>query len=223
MKYLSIDIESTGLDEDCLLIEFAAIPFDTCMPLEKSLEHTLAFHSFIQCPSFELLRPKLNPWVAEHNESLIRKAASCNITLATFGNNFKQYLQSSPIKNYFLIKNENDQNKDQDKIVLFGKSLNAIDLPFLRRDLGSDFMNTFFLHKVMDLTAFAFGLIDLNLLPEGVHSSSELMKHFKMGEVSHTALDDAKNTAIIYMRLLDYIKTQKLLHSSHITLPTTGL
>ena len=42
MKYLSIDIEATGLAEDCLMIEFAMVPFDTQFRrLEDSLARTV--------------------------------------------------------------------------------------------------------------------------------------------------------------------------------------
>ena len=68
MRYLSIDLESTGLEENAHIIEFAAVPFDTeTGKIEE--EHTL--WCYVQCPTFEDLKDKLNPWVIEHNEGLI--------------------------------------------------------------------------------------------------------------------------------------------------------
>ena len=61
MKYLSIDIEATGLDEDCLVIEFAMIPFDS---KTKEIADQYAKSFYVQCPAFEDLKPKLNPWVS---------------------------------------------------------------------------------------------------------------------------------------------------------------
>ena len=69
MKYLSFDIEATGLDEHDLIIEFACIPFNT---VDKSLNDKLSFYHYLKCPSFEELEPKLNPWVVKHNKELIK-------------------------------------------------------------------------------------------------------------------------------------------------------
>ena len=60
MKYLSIDLEATGLGENCQIIEFAMIPFDTQF---RRLEEPLARSVYIHCPSFEDLKPTLDPWV----------------------------------------------------------------------------------------------------------------------------------------------------------------
>ncbi|MBF0359531.1 MAG: hypothetical protein HQK49_00875 [Oligoflexia bacterium] len=198
MKYLSIDIESTGLEKNSYLIEFAAIPFDTAT---KKIEQSMLFHSLVQCPSFDSIRPLLDPWVIEHNKNLIIQANSKGLPILEFRKQFDDYLKSESIRQYF-------QNEKNDKITLFGKSLNALDLPMLHRDLGHTFMNKFFSHKVMDLTCFCFGLIDLGLLPKGLDSSSELVKYFNInvGVVAHTATEDAINTADIYLRILNKLK-----------------
>lgn len=193
MRFLSIDIEATGLNEDCLIIEFAAIPFDS---QDMKLEDSLSFHHFVQCPSFESLEPKLDQWVKDHNKELITKAHQQGLPMNDFKNAFMNYLESEKIKNYF----------NQSKIVIFGKSLNAIDLPFLNRDLSWNFMRKYFHHRVLDLSSFSMGLVDLNQLPGGSDSGSKLMNYLNMGEVSHTALEDAKNTALMYLKLIQLCK-----------------
>jgi DNA polymerase III epsilon subunit-like protein len=40
----------------------------------------------------------------------------------------------------------------------------------------------------------------------GYDSGTPLMNYFGMGEVAHTALEDAVNTAKLYMKLLDMIE-----------------
>lgn len=190
MKYLSIDIEATGLKEDCLIIEFGCVPFDT---QTKTIEDKLSFHMFVQCPSFESLKETLDPWVVENNEKLIRKAHSDGLALPSFKLRLEEYLRSEAIKNYFA----------GEKIILFGKSMNAIDLPFLNRDLGWDWMRDNFHFRVLDLSSYTLGLIDMGKLPKGADSGSFLMKYFEMGDVEHTALADAKNTAIMYLKLLE--------------------
>ena len=41
MKYLSFDLEATGLEEDALIIEFAMVPFCTST---KKIEESLSKH-----------------------------------------------------------------------------------------------------------------------------------------------------------------------------------
>lgn len=194
MKYLSIDLEATGLREHDSIIEFAMIPFDT---KTKTLERDLAKHFFIKCDSFESLKPDLDPWVIEHNEELIKKAHSEGIEIEEFKRRLESYLQSKPVKKYFA-------NERNEKIILFGKSMNAIDLPFLTRDLSWEFMRKHFHHRDLDLSSTANTLIDMGMLPEICSSGSGLMNFLNMGEVSHTALEDAVNTAKMYLKLIDH-------------------
>lgn len=196
MKYLSIDLEATGLGEDCQIIEFAMIPFDTQF---RRLEDSLARSVYVHCPSFEDLKPSLDPWVREHNEKIIRKAHQEGLMHSEFKEFLKNYLESKEVREYF----------GNQKIVLFGKSMSAIDLPFMNRDLGWEFMRKYFHHRNLDLSGLGYALIDLGLLPQGMDSGANLMNHLGMGEVAHTALEDAKNTAIMYLKLLDKFQAKK--------------
>ena len=153
MRYLSIDIEATGLEEHDLIIEFAAIPIDTD---KKEVNEDLSFHTLVKCPSFDELKPKLNKWVIDNNKELIQLAHKQGSQLSDFKKSFGNYLESVQVKEYFY----------QDKIVLFGKSLNAIDLPFMNRDLGWEFMRNYFSHRVNDLSSFVYNLIDAKIIPE---------------------------------------------------------
>ena len=189
MKYLSIDLESTGLEQDCLIIEFAAIPFDT---ERLELADSLSFHNYVQCPSLEQLRPTLSAWVVEHNAQLIQTAHHQGKPLEQFKQEWGHYLASPAVRQYFSTP----------QYVLFGKSLNAIDLPFLNRDLGPEFMRKYFVHRQLDLSSFVYGLVDMKQLPPATVAGSELMKFLGMGDVAHTALEDAINTARIYFALL---------------------
>ena len=193
MKYLSIDIESTGLDQrDDLLIEFAMIPFDTD---SKTLATDLAKDYIIKCPPFKELKPRLSPWVIEHNKTLIDKANREGILFDDFKRALQADLTAHRFRKYF-------QGSGHEKIVLFGKSLSAIDLPFLHRDLGHHFMREHFHHRTVDLTCIVYSLVDSGHLPPQTRSGQELMNFFHMGEVAHTALEDAKNTAILYAKIL---------------------
>lgn len=189
MKYLSLDIEATGLDEDCLIIEFACIPFDA---RTKKIENDLSFHSYVKCPSFEELKPNLNPWVIDNNKQLIQLAHKKGLELTDLKKRFENYLEQD-VKDYFA----------SEKITLFGKSLNAIDLPFLNRDLGWEFMRKYFNHRQLDLSSLVYGLIDMKILDPEMESGSSLMNFLQMGDVCHTALEDSINTAKMYIKLLE--------------------
>ena len=196
MKYLSIDIEATGLAENCQIIEFAMIPFDTQL---KRLEEPLARTMYIHCPSFEDLRDSLDPCVREHNEKIIRKASAEGLMLSEFKEFLIKYLESPEVRQYF----------GNQKVVLFGKSMTAIDLPFLTRDLGWEFMRKYFHHRNLDLSGIGYALIDMGLLPMGMDSGTNMMNYLGMGSVAHTALEDARNTAIMYLKLLDKFGAKK--------------
>ena len=197
MKYLSFDIEATGLEEDALIIEFGMVPFDT---KTKSIESSLEKHFYIKCPTFDELEPNLNEWVKKHNKELIIKANSEGISIDFFKNELESYIHSKEVQDYF----------DNQKIVLFGKSISAIDLPFLNRDLGWEWINKHFHHRNLDLSCYMMGLIDMGLMQPGMDSGSNLMKMLKMGEVEHTALEDAINTAKMYLMLLEMYEKKEL-------------
>jgi DNA polymerase-3 subunit epsilon len=64
-------------------------------------------------------------------------------------------------------------------------------------------MRKYFHHRNLDLSSTANTLIDLKFLPTECSSGSHLMRHLGMGEVKHTALEDAKNTAFMYIKILE--------------------
>lgn len=194
MKYLSFDIEATGLEKDALIIEFGMVPFDA---QKGSIETTLQKHFYIECPSYEELEENLNPWVRENNNTLIQKAHNHGISIADFKLELERYLNSKDVVEYF----------EHQRIVLFGKSISAIDLPFLNRDLGWEWMNKHFHHRNLDLSCYTLGLIDMGKLEKGMDSGAKLMEFLDMGDVCHTALEDAINTAKMYLKLLDKFKS----------------
>ncbi len=196
MRYLSFDLEATGLKEKDFIIEFGMIPFCTN---ETKIEEKLSFHCFIQCPSFEELKPTLDPWVIEHNRDLIEKAHKKGLTINQFKTKLEKYLTSPEIKEYF----------GSEKVTLFGKSVSAIDLPFLNRDLGWKWMRTYFEHRQLDLSSVAYHLVDLGFFPSECTSGSYLSEHLGLGKIAHTALEDARNTALMYLEILKRYSIEK--------------
>jgi hypothetical protein len=192
-KYLSIDIEATGTRSDCQMVEFAAVPFDA---ETKTIYQQESFHRYIKVPAWDQLSPTLDPWVRDHMKDVLEKAHLEGIDYSLFQKDLEQQIQSPFWKQFF----------GPQKITLFGKSLNALDFPFLKRDLGDVFFERYFSHKVLDVTSIAFFRMDEGLLPKGSDGSSALMRHFHMGNVSHTAMEDAINTIHLYFKLLQLEK-----------------
>jgi oligoribonuclease (3'-5' exoribonuclease) len=194
MKYISIDLEATGLEEHAYIIEFAAVPVDTEM---MSIDTNNTYHSYIKCPTFKELKPELNEWVIKNNESLISKANSSGIEIFDFKNSLINYLKSDELKAY--------RNPKFNNFTILGKSLNSIDIPFLNRDLGWETMKNIFHHQVLDVSSVTRLAIDLKKIPKECSSGSYLSKYFGFGEVAHTALEDSIVTAKIYFKLLEIL------------------
>jgi len=192
MRYLSFDLEATGLMDKDLIIEIAFVPIDAAT---RTIEKECAFHRYVKCPTFEELKPNLNEWVIKNNKTLIETANQKGLTISELKAELSHYLTSPPIQSYFA------SNPDK-KIILFGKSVNALDFPLLNRDLGREYLQQYFSHRTLDVTTSTMTLIDNGKLPADCMSGSKLMAYFKLGDVAHNAVDDAVNTAILYFNLL---------------------
>lgn len=204
INYLSIDLEATGLNEKDYIIEFAAFPFDP-YHFQAPIPSHLFFHESIWCPSFQELSPSLDPWVKEHNQDLIQKAHNGGLSHDQFRLKLQHYLEQKELLDFFGLTSYDNENK----IILFGKSMSALDLPFLNRDLGWNFMRKYFSHRNLDLSSVVIGLIDLGLLPPECIKGSELCKYLLNMDVAHNALDDAINCAKMYSLLINKIKILK--------------
>jgi DNA polymerase III epsilon subunit-like protein len=192
-KYLSIDTEATGLEENCLMIQLAFVPVDTD---KRVIDMSLGKEILIQCPSFEDLKPNLNKWVVEHNESLIRDAHSKGVNQEKLIQIVTEYLESEPVKKFF----------NYERMPLMGKSMSALDIPLMTRYFGRAFYEKYFHHHTLDITCVARGLVDAGVLPPGNSGTTKLMRYFKIREdATHTALNDAVDMGKIYFGLLDLL------------------
>lgn len=197
-KYLSLDTEATGLEEHCLLIQVAVVPVDGS---KKVVAETLGKEVLIQCPSFEDLKPNLSEWVIRHNEGLIRKAHTEGISTLAFKKWMEDYLTSEPIKTFF----------GEERPLLLGKSLSALDIPLLTKNLGKSFMDKYFHHHTLDVTCVGRFLVDAGVLPPGHGSTTQLLKFFNIRSMSnHTALSDALDMAQIYLKLVKLMEEKGL-------------
>lgn len=195
-KYLSLDTEATGLHEGTLLIQIALVPVDG---ENNRILTELGRETLIQCPSFEELKPTLSEWVIQHNEGLIRDAHAKGIPKEKFKDWMDDYFNQPGMKAFL---------KDERPVIL-GKSLSALDIPLLTRYLGRNYMDKRFHHHTLDITCVARFLVDTGLLPEGHQSTTKLLQYFKLkNESAHTALSDALDMAHVYLALLSKFKCQ---------------
>jgi hypothetical protein len=196
-KYLSIDTEATGLTKECVLIQLAFVPVDT---VSNRVLTELGKEWLVHCASFEELKPTLNPWVVENNEGLIRKANASGVTIEKLSGEVHAYLTSPELKAFF----------GDSRPVFLGKSLSALDIPLLTRTFGEEFMREHFHHHTQDVTCVARAFVDAGLIPPGTESSSKIMKFFGVREApAHTALSDALDMGVIYLKLLEMVRNLK--------------
>jgi len=193
-RYLSIDTETTGLHLDCHLIEVAFLPVDS---EAKEVDKTLGRETYVQCPSFEELKPTLNPWVVQHNETLIRNAHAKGISPEAFKKWVQDYFEDPRIKAFF----------NGERVVILGKSLSALDIPILTRYLGKELYDKLFHHHTVDITSVARSLVDAGVLPKGTDGTTKLVKFFQMkSSARHTAMSDAVDMAEIYLKIMQHLK-----------------
>ena len=63
-------------------------------------------------------------------------------------------------------------------------------------------MRNYFEHRQLDLSSISYHLVDVGILPPECRQGTPLARHMGFGEVAHTALEDARNTALIYLKIL---------------------
>lgn len=175
MKYVSIDIETTGLDLiNCDIIEFGAVLDDLSNPLP--LEQLPVFHTYFSKDKF-LGEPYA---LSMHKEIFLRiaerKEGYTYISAEKLGNQFKQ----------FLLKNGYNLEKDRITINVAGKNFSSFDLQFLKNK--TDFCKH--VHpsaRVLDPAILYYERGD-----ERLPGLSTCLKRAGFeGNVSHCAIDDA--------------------------------
>lgn len=172
MKYLSLDIETTGLSFNCDILEIGCIVEDTKkkLPYNELPKYRALFkHSQI---TGELFALKINSKLIEE---LCSNSEDCDIfqDYKDFGTNFRRFLLD---------------NFGANKIVLAGKNVSGFDLPFMKAKLAGCCTNNYFSHRIIDVGSL---YIDWNKDLE-IPNLKECKNRANLtGEVSHTSLGDA--------------------------------
>jgi DNA polymerase III epsilon subunit-like protein len=166
LQYVSIDIETTGLDPNtCQVLEFAAV-IENWNSAIKGLPtfHRLLKHDKITGEPFALAL----------NADLLRRLAAPDtptISPAALGFEFSKWLKEHGI--------------DPRDCQAAGKNFASFDLQFLKRLTGFDFVK--FRHRVID-PAMLYWQRDDDKLPG---PETCMQRAGLTGEVAHVALDDA--------------------------------
>jgi len=186
MRYLSIDIETTGLSpENCDIIQFAAVLDDLKNP--KPLA---------ELPKFEAIILKRygyqgHPFALSMHSNLFKKidiAIKKNLEICpTTGVRFLQICELPQALELFLLSNGFDQNHGKMYVNVAGKNIGQFDLPFLNAKI-KDWGSIKFLSRVIDPAILYFDIQKDISLPD---MKTCLERAGLAEEVAHTALEDA--------------------------------
>jgi len=194
MKFVSIDIETTGLDpETCDIVEVGAVVGD--LSSNTPVEELPTFHCYIIKKSYSG-----DPYALSMHPTIFRRIANVEkpyryITPENFNAHFER----------FLVDNGFEYGERSGKVTFTpaGKNFAAFDLQFLNKHFGfSKYFSS--AHRVLDPAMLYFDLSVDTELP----NTAECMKRAGMGGVvAHTAVEDAR----VVVDLLRHKLSDKLL------------
>ena len=188
MRYISVDIETTGLNHDtCDILEFGAVIDDLkCIQPIKSLPK---YHCYFLLPNYIG-----EPYALSMHSVIFKRIAEKEkgftyVNPMKFGYSFKQ----------FLIKNGFESKSDRVTINVAGKNFGAFDLQFLNKktDLNK---HVKIRHKILDPAILYLKGSDIALPGmEDCKLRAGLSK-----EVAHNAIDDAIDVVKLIRNELKY-------------------
>jgi len=126
MKYVSIDLETTGLDpENNNIIEFGAVLDD--LKEQKPLEELPRFHAYICMDEY-----KGQPYALSMHPTIFRRIATKEegynyLYPNTLGKAFLSFL----VNNGYTLEIKNEKEVQRTTINVAGKNFGTFDLPFL--------------------------------------------------------------------------------------------
>lgn len=172
MRYLSLDIETTGLDpETCQIIELAAIVADTedneILLEELQTYHVLVEHDLYYGEAYALaMNKEILAELADPNFTDIKK-----IYVEDLADHFSNWLI---------------QVLPDTKITVAGKNVASFDNLFLRKLNNYDYLR--FSHRMIDVGSMYWNPSKDSKVPD----TKTICKMLRMPSSNHRALDDAK-------------------------------
>jgi hypothetical protein len=188
MKYVSIDIETTGLDSDsCDIIEFAAIIDD--LKSQKPIDKLSFFHAYI-LPPIGSGQYKGQPYALSMHSKIFKRIATLE----------KPYMY---LQTFELAETFSNWLSNQDvtgRITVAGKNYGMFDDRFLRDNDWKEYVGMH--HRVLDPAMYFLNPYEDKCLPDTKTCKERAnvwienfgtTEPFSDVEVAHTALEDAKD------------------------------
>lgn len=175
MKYVSIDIETTGLSpQEHDIVEFGAVCDD--LTVDKPIEQLAKFHCYFVKSNYAG-----SPFALSMHPQIFKRIAKRTkpykyVGAMKFGNLFKQ----------FLLKNGYEGKRQKVCITAAGKNFASFDLQFLlaKTDIARHIKIG---HRIIDPS-----ILFLQKGDEKLPATSECKKRMQLEEtVAHTAIEDA--------------------------------
>jgi oligoribonuclease len=172
MRYVSIDIETTGLNpKKCQLIELAAVIDD--LRVQEPLDKLPKFVAQVWRPMY-----KGEPYALQMHANFFKKIATRDPSLNTM-------LENEVMDSLRIFLKKNGYN-DKQGINVAGKNFASFDKRFIERLPKNDEVK--FHHRVLDPAMLYFNPCEDDALPD---TKKCLERAGLSGEVPHTALEDA--------------------------------
>lgn len=180
MKYLAIDIETTGLNKvNCDILQFACVIDDFVTPIEKLPSLVVNCVKPLYCGE---------PVALAMHAGLITKLAQATVNSKVGDEFYNSVLEIPSYLKAFLMNNLKLSYNDfvKTKFTIAGKNAASFDLPFLQSKI-SEWQGIQFHHRVMDPSILYFD----PRVDEALPSLGECLVRAKIHkEVAHTALED---------------------------------
>lgn len=195
MKYVSIDLETTGLNpETCQIVEFAAVLDDLENP--KPIEQLPKFQAYIVTDAVAVYHQlgevyTGEPYALSMHSAIFRRIAKREsgfqyLERDVLMKEFRKFLVANNWMPKPEISGRTDLEHGKINITAAGKNFGVFDLPFLKKHVW-DWDNIQFEHRVIDPAMFFLTPQD-----QKVPDSATCLKRAGLDDVvAHTALEDA--------------------------------
>jgi|WetSurMetagenome_2_1015567.scaffolds.fasta_scaffold02484_25 oligoribonuclease len=179
MKYVSLDIETTGLNPDtCQVLQIAAVFDDTSKPLEEAK----IFNSLVRHPIYQG-----EPYALQLNAEIFYALSNETLANSSGKSLFRGHeVQRDPISHVATyLQCWLKTLPISGKALLAGKNVSSFDLAFLRK--LPNWSDKYFAHRVLDV-----GPLYVRPTDTYIPSTEECIRRaFLPDVVTHDAVDDA--------------------------------
>lgn len=194
--YISLDIETTGLNKNVQILELAAVLDDGVSPVEelKKIDYIIKEELYAMCEPYAL---GMNAWIFEEiKASMDRKETKIPVVKFNVAMQALSEMIAECSKLALEFDSNNGEERPNKRIQLAGKNVGSFDRIVIDRECEnkSFTLPNLLQHRTVDVGSLYYTDFGYNA------SLSDINKITGRKEVSHYALDDALDvvTAIRY-------------------------